>query len=201
VRGRRSMNSPQTTLNEFFSQAGKLSPEQLSKIGASERLSSLKEKILEEAKVKWPVAFGMVVEKISDLLDVKLLDIMVIAWGKYRSLQRYLDREKYPPGETFLVHLAEHTIKSEHHPSIQILVNDKLVGKIEFNIAISLMLKGIILKVQDGRIKEIITGTCKGKGTIKCEDYVILEKETESISLPGSIGLGEGVPIGIRQIG
>jgi len=195
------MNSPQTNLNEFFLQAGKLSPEQLSKIGSSERVSSLKERILEEARVGWPVAFGMVVEKISDILDVKLLDIMVIAWSKYRSLLRYLDREKYPPGETFWVHLAEHTIKSEHHPFIQILINDKPVGKIEFNISVSLVLKGIVLKVQDGRIKEITTGTCKGKGTIKCEDYVILEKETETISLPGSIGLGEGVPIGIRQTG
>lgn len=91
--------------------------------------------------------------------------------------------------------MAEHTIKSEHKPYIEILINDKSVGKIDFNINISLTLKGIILKIRDGKIQEIQTGSCKGKGTIKCENFVILEKETESISLPGSINLGEGIPI------
>ena len=47
----------------------------------------------------------------------------------------------------------------------------------------------------DGKIKEVITGTCKGKGTLKCEDLVILEKKIESIPWPGLITLGEGVPI------
>jgi hypothetical protein len=120
---------------------------------------------------------------------------MVKAWNKYRELLKYTDKEKYPPDVSVLVPLAEHTIKSEHKPYIEILINDKSVGKIDFNINISLTLKGIILKIRDGKIKEIQTGSCKGKGTIKCEDLVILEKETESFSLPGSINLGEGIPI------
>jgi hypothetical protein len=150
---------------------------------------------LKEAKVKWPVAFDIIVKKITDILDIGILDIMVMAWNKYRMLLKYADREKYPPGETLLVPLVEHTIKSEHRPFIEILINDKPVGKVEFNITISLMLKGIILKIQDGKIKGVTTGTCKGKGTIKCENIVILEKETAPISLPGSIDLGEGIPI------
>ncbi|MBI2858985.1 MAG: hypothetical protein HYX90_07895 [Chloroflexi bacterium] len=74
-------------------------------------------------------------------------------------------------------------------------MNGQPVGKIVFNIAISLALKGIILKIQDARIKEIVTGTCTGNGTIKLEGLVIVERKTEPVSLPGSIRLGEGVPI------
>jgi hypothetical protein len=73
--------------------------------------------------------------------------------------------------------------------------NEKQVGKIEFNIDISLTLKGIILKIRDGRIKEILTGSCKGKGTVRYGNLVITEKETGSFTLPGSIDLGDGIPI------
>jgi hypothetical protein len=159
-------------------------------------MSLLKEKVSKGIKeIRWPVTFNEIIKKVEDLLNISLSDIMVTAWNKYRMLLKYTDKKKYSSNETFLVPLAEHTIKSEHKPYIEILINDKSVGKIDFNINISFTLKGIILKIRDGKIKEIQTGSCKGKGTIKCEDLVILEKETESFSLQGSINLGEGIPI------
>ena len=57
------------------------------------------------------------------------------------------------------------------------------------------MLEGIILKIQEGKIKEITTGTCKGKGTVECENILILERKTRPFCLPGSVSLGEGIPI------
>jgi hypothetical protein len=155
----------------------------------------MKEKIIKEAKCKWPIAFQIIIEKIADILDIGILDIMVMTWKKYGILLKYADSEKCPPGETFLVPLVDHTIKSEHCPSIEILINGKPVGKINFHITISLIIEGIILKIQDGKIKEITTGACKGKGCVMCENIVILEKKTLPICLPGSISLGEGIPI------
>lgn len=189
------MNNLEITLNQFFS-LKELSQSRLSTIESSEKMSLLKEKVSKEIKeIRWPVTFSEIIKKIEDLLNIGTTDIMVMAWNKYRILLKYTDKKKYSSNETFLVPLAEHIIKSEHKPYIEILINDKSVGKIAFNINISLTLKGIILKIRDGKIQEIQTGSCKGKGTIKCEDFVIMEKETESISLPGSINLGEGVPI------
>lgn len=189
------MNNLEITLNQFFS-LKELSQSRLSTIESSEKMSLLKEKVSKEIKeIRWPVTFNEIIRKVEDLLNISIPDIMVAAWNKYRMLLKYTDRGEYSSNETFLVPLAEHTIKSEHKPYIEILINDKSVGKIDFNINISLTLKGIILKIRDGKIQEIQTGSCKGKGTIKCENFVILEKETESISLPGSINLGEGIPI------
>ncbi len=163
---------------------------------SAKRMTSLKERLSTDAKeIRWPMAFKEVVKKINDLLNIRVLDILAAAWNKYRELLKYAERNKYSPDETFLVQLAEHTIKSVHHPYIEILINDKPLGKIDFEIVVSLALKGIILEIRDGKIKEILTGSCKGKGTIKCEKFLILEKETESFPLPGSISLGEGVPI------
>lgn len=191
------MDKSQITLNQFFSfKEEELLQSRLSTMESTKKISSLKEVFLKEAKgIRWPVAFNEIMKKIGDLLNIGVLDIMVMAWNKYSLLLKYLDREKYSPDETFLVPLAEHTIKSEHHPYIEVLINDKMIGKIGFDINISLKLEGIILKIQDGKIKEILTGSCKGEGTISHDDFVIFEKSLEPIQLPGSIDLGEGMPI------
>ncbi len=188
------MDSSEITLHQFFA----LKEDALSTIESSKGMEALKEKIQKESTaIKWPVALNEITKKVGDLLNISVIDIMVKAWNKYRELLKYTDKEKYPPDVSVLVPLAEHTIKSEHKPYLEILINDKAVSRINFDINISVVLKGMILKIQDGKIKEIKTGSCKGKGNVKLEDFVIMEKETESISLPGSINLGEGIPIAI----
>jgi len=188
-------NSSQVTLNQFFCSDEKLSSKRLSTVESSDEVCSIKDRICKEAKVKWPVAFEIIIAKIADILNIGILDIMVMAWKKYEILRKYADSKECLPGEIFLVPLVEHTIKSAHCPSIEILINGVPVGKINFQITIALIIEGIILKIQDGKIKEITTGACKGKGTLACENIVILEKKTCPIPLPGSIDLGEGIPI------
>jgi hypothetical protein len=191
------MNTVPLTLSQFFSLKDKeLSPDRLSAIESGEQVSAVKGLVLKQTKgVGWGVIKDEIFKKLVDLLEISIPYILVAAWNKYEILLKYLDREKYPPNESFLVPLAEHCITSEHHPYVEILVNDQPVGKIGFDINVALTLEGIILKIQDGKIKEIFTGTCKGKGTISCDNIVILEKKTESVPLPGSIDLAQGIPI------
>lgn len=191
------MNTVPLTLSQFFSLEDKeLSPDRLSAIESGEQVSALKGLVLKQTKgVGWGVIKEEIFKKLGDLLEISIPDILVAAWNKYEILLKYLDREKYPPNESFLVPLAEHCITSEHHPFVEILVNDQPVGKIGFDINVTLTLEGIILKIQDGKIKEIFTSTCKGKGTISYDHKVILEKKTESVPLPGNIDLGQGIPI------
>lgn len=191
------MNDSQITLKQFFSlNAEELSENGLSIVGPQGQTSSLQEMVLKEAKnIKWPGVFSAIVEKIEELLDISITDIMVKAWAKYKTLLKYTDREKYPPDQTVLVPLVEHKIGSEHHPHIDIVIDDKPFAKIEFQINVELTLKGMVLKIQDGEIKEVRMGSCEGKGSIKCGESVILEKEMKPFSLPSSIDFGDGIPI------
>ena len=191
------MNGAPLTLTQFFSLENKeLLSDKLSTLESSGQVSAVREAAAKQAKgVGWGLIEAQIFEKLKDLSAIGIPDILAAAWNKYRILLKYLDREKYPPNESFLVPLAEHSITSEHHPYVEILVNDQPAGKIFFDIKVALTLEGIILKIRDGRIKEIFTGTCKGKGTISCDHIVILEKKTESVPLPGSIDLGQGIPI------
>jgi len=156
------------------------------RIGIAERLPS----------VQWQAAKDGVLEKVGDLLDIRLSDVLVTGWNKSRDLLKYRDREKYPPDKTFVVELLEHKIKSNHKPYIELLLNGQPVKpKIEFDVTISLRLKGFSLTIQDARIKAIHTGTLDGKGVIVLGGAKLVEKPLGKVALPGKISLGEGIAI------
>ena len=189
------MNTAPLTLNQLFSLKNKeLPPDQLSALEAGGEVAAAKAAVLKRTKgVGWGVISGEIFKKVENLLEISIPNILVAAWSPF--LVKYLDRKKYPANEILLVPLAEHTITSEHHPYLEIMVNDQLVGKIGFKISVDLTLEGIILKIQNGEVKKISTGTCKGKGTIKCGDLLLVKEEAKSLALPGSIDLSPGVPI------
>lgn len=189
------MSNQHTTLNEFFS-LKEVKKDQLSEIESKSKVATLKERIKEKAKeIDWPAAFEAIIKKAEDLLDIEIPDIMIGAWKKYAELAKYTDAEEYPPDETYLVPLAEHTITSNHKPHIDILVNDHKLGSINFSIDLSLALKGFVLKIQAAKITEILTGSCQAKGSLKCEDFTLLEKQSEPLSLPVSIILKTPISI------
>lgn len=192
------MNNSVITMDEFFGLKGKgLTKAQFSAIEKSEKIDKVREKLTRAvATISWSDIYRQVIERIEDILNVDMVDIMTMAWSKSETLIKYLDKEKYSPDEIILVPLAEHTIKSTHRPYIELLLNDKSVGRLDFDITIYITLKGMILKIQGGKIREIMAGSCQGKGEIKCEGLLIAEKKPKSIRLPYSINVDHGVSIG-----
>lgn len=191
------MDSSHLTLQHFFRLKEKqLTDRKRSDFEATEKVATIKEKLKKETKdVKWSLVSDEMTNKILDLLNIKIKDILVGAWDKSKEIKRYLNKDACYPDETILVSLAEHTIRSEHKPSLELLLNDKPIGSIEFNISIALHLNGIILRIKGGKIRQIHTGACKGSGRIKCEDFTLLERKTEAFSIPGVIELGEAETI------
>jgi len=186
------------TLNQFFDfKAEKIPQDRLSSIESTERLTLLRRSITGEARqIRWPVAFDEIMEKVKDILNIDLADIMVGAWKKRQEISKYADTQKYPPGDTFLVPLFEHTVVSKHTPRIEVLVNGMEVGRILFEIDVALTLEGAILRIDGGSILGVSTGRCRGKGAIKCEGVTLLDKEPRPFQLPGSLPFDPAIPIG-----
>ena len=190
------MDKTSATLNQFFS-FKELSKERISEIAKSKEFSSLREKISKELKgLPVPDAFfEQMIKQVSELLNIDVGTILGSAWSKYEEFLEYRDQEKYPPEEIVLVPLAEHTIISEHAPCLRPQINKVSLGEIKFDISLELALKGVILKIQNGKIMEATLGSCEGKGSVKHGDFSILERQTEPFSVPGSLSLGEGLAI------
>jgi hypothetical protein len=191
------MDDVMVTLKEFFTTRSKFGFSEIkSRIEKSDQVASLREQVSNAVgKSGWPVTLEEIHKKIADLLDISILDVLVGGWNTYRGLRKYLDKEKYPPTQSILVPLAEHTVKSEHHPYIEILINNEPAIKIAFEATLTFAARNVILLVQDGKIKGVRTGEIKGKGTIKCEGALLLEQDFRAIPLPGSVDLGDGIPI------
>ncbi len=144
--------------------------------------------------IKWPGAAGMIAQHADALLDTPLTPALKKVYSQANILNRYLDRDNYDPEEVVLVELAQHEVKSTHAPELDIVINEQSVGAIQINIELVLAFKGLILKIQDAKIKEIIPGSCQGKGTISFYGKVLIQKESETLELP-AIDLKDGIPI------
>jgi hypothetical protein len=125
-------------------------------------------------------------EKVSDAFEIDILSIFVGAWNPAISTTLH---ESKKTSAAFILELSEHNIASEHHPSIDTKIKNVTVGRIVLNVRLSFRLKGFVLKIQNGMISEIQTGTCELDCRIIFNDLVIAEMERTPIKLPPSISV------------
>ena len=124
-----------------------------------------------------------------------MIGLLVDGWNKSRELRKYRDEAAYPPDEVVVVALSKHKLESQHKPHLELVVADRPVGRVSFQIDLALAIDGAQLTIQGGRIKRIATGKTSGTGTIRCEGVIVGQKEAKLGTLPGTIDLGSGIPI------
>lgn len=185
------------TLNHFLS-IKDLTKKRLSEIIKSEEFRPIRDKMAKQLKgIPVPEElFEEIFNQLSELLHIDIRAILLSVWGKSEDLRKFLDTDEYPPGEMVLLPLAEHTITSEHNPSLKSFIDKIPLGELTFHVNIEMALKAVIVKIQDGKIMGGTIGSCAGKGSITYgHDHVLLQKESEPWQLPGSIDLSSGIPI------
>jgi len=143
--------------------------------------------------MSWPSAFGEITGKIPDLLQIDPSKVLLNAWATSREFHRYADPEKYPPGETILVALARHTIRSLHQPRLDVTVDDTLIDTVDFEISLEINIEGAVLKIREGKIWLVSLGTCTASGELSCEGHTLAKRESEPF--PGTLEFSEPVPI------
>jgi hypothetical protein len=157
---------------------------------SDDRWKEFQERIDKEVKsIKWTAAMPDLAAKVCELLDIKVPNLFVAAWKKAKELQTVLEKSKATPDEIVYLELTEHSINSEHKPSLDVRIKGATVKRIELGVQLGFKLKGFVLKIQNGGIKEMQTGHCEAKGTIKYGTLMIAEKKLEPIKLPLSIAI------------
>lgn len=143
----------------------------------------------------WAAARPGILERVDALLDIGLTEILARAWNTGRELHRYRDREAYPADRTFEVDLARHKVVSRHQPRVEVWAGGQKRGEVGFTAKVEISLEGIRLHIRDGRILKIETGDCQAKGSLHCESFLLCERKTSPLRLPGTLDLGEGLEI------
>lgn len=183
------MPDHEATLKDLFRLTGDGIPEgQWSAAVSGVQMSAVKESLQKEAKVVgWSSISGEIRERVGDLLDIKVSSVLAAAWNKYRALSRALEASAASPEQSFLVPLAEHTVRSVHHPYVEIQLDGRPVGRVTFDIKLDILVQGIELVIRGGRVEKIRSGRCKGKGEIACQGATLISQDFGPIAIPGSI--------------
>jgi hypothetical protein len=186
-----SSDAATPTLREIFSL-----PEQETD-PADDHWQAFQDRVAKEVKgIKWTATVPDLAAKVCELLDIKISDVLLTAWKKVTEIQGVLEKSKLTPDETIYLELAQHTINSEHRPSVDVKIKGATVKKIELTIQLGFNLKGFLLKIKDGLIEEIQTGQCEAKGTIKYSGLTVAEKKLQPIKLPYSIQ----IPVELSEV-
>ena len=146
------------------------------------------------ASVPWPDAIEAVADLVDVFLDTPFAPPLKRVYAESDILDRYLDPQAYDPEEVVVVELARHMIETSRSPRLDVTVNGAPVGALVLDIKITLDLKGLVLTVQDARIKKVSPGACEGSATVSFYGKVLAQKDDIAFTLP-ALDLGEGIPI------
>jgi hypothetical protein len=134
-------------------------------------------------------------QALGEALDISLGELLAKAWVDSRSILEAADPGLHRPDETVLVPLVEHSIHSQHKPTLEFTINGGAVCSIEFVVDLSLELQEVVLHIRGGRIRKVVGGSCHAQAALLCEGVELVRRETPDLALPLSVDLGEGVPI------
>lgn len=146
-----------------------------------------RERLTDEVKGIKIAAMPDIAAKVGELLDVPIPSIFLASWSKADALKDILEESKRNPEAIMDLELAQHTINSEHRPSIEVRIHNAAVKRIEFTLRLVFSLKGCVLRVQNGVIREMRAGTCDVKGLMEYGGVTILEKKVAPLQFPGVI--------------
>ena len=190
------MSSTRLTVGGLFGVGPEgLSSDQIPDAALTQVYAQMQEQMQDKAGAAWKMVQGNMDQHLARLLDIDVVRLLVDGWNKARELRKYRDESAYPPDEVIVVALSKHKLESQHKPHLELVVADRPVGRLHFQIDLALNIDGAQLTIQGGRIMRIATGKTSGTGTIRCEGVIVGQKEAKLGALPGKIDLGPGVPI------
>jgi hypothetical protein len=190
------MSSTRVTVGGLFGIGPEgLSSDQIPDAALTQVYAQMQEQMKDKAGAAWKMVQGSLDQHLARLLDIDVVRLLVDGWNKARELRKYRDEAAYPRDEVIVVALSKHKLDSQHKPHLELVVGDRPVGRLNFQIDLALNIDGAQLTIQGGRIMRIATGKTSGIGTIRCEGVIVGQKEAKLGALPGSIDLGSGIPI------
>ncbi len=156
--------------------------------GDSFRALADKAKALREP-VAWRNVQAGLACAMAEALQTKLLAAWVSAWHTYNELKEKAERSRNAPSVAVTCTLEEHSIESSLHPYVKVLLGEKLIQRVDFDVALETEIDGLILNLKNGSIVSLQVGRCQWSGTISIQGTELLTRSLAELDLPGRIVL------------
>jgi hypothetical protein len=115
-------------------------------------------------------------DTLANVLDTDVGDLVLHAWTTQSELGAAMRRTRGGLAESEDVVLADHTITSTHHPSIEVHVNETRVATVTFDVDLSIVLQSVVAVVINGDIAEFRSGDVVLRATLSTSGQVIVER-------------------------
>jgi hypothetical protein len=194
------MSDAPFTVNTLLRLPDKNFCDQVLASGASvEESNSTKERLSKGVRgLLWKALEGEIRRKAGELLNVDVMEMITSAWRESDVIRRLAEGTKSKEA-TAHIPLHDHTIYSEFEPYIEIALGN-LTKRITVQAQMEIKLSGLILKIEDSKIKQIEAGSVTGTGDIKIKQLRILRRAFGPIALPAKVNLGNGIPLTTDQM-
>lgn len=127
------------------------------------------------------------------LAELDVFDLIVAGVKKHGELSEAARRSVLPPKTDELVQLAQHRIVSKHEPSVELQVDGKTVGSLDFGLKINFLIYALTATVSDGDLVRLHSGDVHVSAKLSWEDLTLFERETD-LEIQSVIAL-TGIPL------
>ena len=124
---------------------------------------------------------------LDEALKIDLSAILRGGWAKAQALQTALKATAADPDAVAVVSLLDHAITSKHAPHIDVLGAGQTLLRLDFELVLSLALKGVTLEVRDGRIQSAKSGHMVAEGVLNFLGRPLAKKTSKDVPLAGRI--------------
>ena len=141
-------------------------------------------------ELKWNRVEQDIYQQLDKLLDVSLGSVFANVWTASQQVKQIIEKQNQEmTGDISVIPLPTHKIKSKHEPKLKIMLNDEQVGIFRLTAIFGFKLSNILLKIQYGKIQTVLSGTCKGVGSLSYHDTQLLENQIPEFDLPTHINV------------
>jgi hypothetical protein len=134
-----------------------------------------------------------IARQIYEGLAIDLIDVIVATWKRDQVLQESAVQSK-ATGTTLLVSLADHETGACFDYPIRLQSGDNSAS---FNLEITTVihLKGLVVRLENGRAKQIQSGYCEGLCRIEAQGQLLFSQQLGRVELSKVVDLGKGIPL------
>jgi hypothetical protein len=131
---------------------------------------------------------------VASLLGLRVGDVLVAAWRAHRSLLAAGRATLQNPAATEMVQLGSHRITTAHRPYVDVVIDDRKIATLHFDLSLVLDVDTLLATVRRGRLVALASGRCAVTASLGCEG-VDLVSRTTVVDPAASVTLRDGVPL------
>jgi hypothetical protein len=128
-----------------------------------------------------------VTELLWEMLDLPLGDLVRGAWNRHRLVEKAKANTRGKPGAIEKVAIAGHTVRSTHHPRIEIDMGTGPLPPLQFDLVVVLKLDAAVATVAEGALKSIAPGEATAEASLSIAGKQIAGRQLARLALPGSL--------------